>query len=275
MIIVSDKPGQLCNQMIIHSNLYLFCKKNKIILINPSLYNYKGYFREIKIYPGSKTIFLFFNFLAKIARKLKIKTNLFSAYSIGYDEYCDLDSLPKKSSIFSHLCLAMGWQFRTTELIKKNRKEILEIFSPSSFYELQIKNFISQTKTLDSVLIGVHLRRGDYVRFEGGKYFYDLETYIRIINNLFQLFQNQKIKLLFFSNEHEFSKIIQNHFQHSVIAPGHELVDLYCLAECDYIIGPPSTYSLWASYYGGVPLYLIENPKNNFQLNDFKIIDGF
>jgi len=33
------------------------------------------------------------------------------------------------------------------------------------------------------------------------------------------------------------------------------LEDLCTLSECDYILGPPSTFSQWASFYGGRPLY--------------------
>jgi hypothetical protein len=30
----------------------------------------------------------------------------------------------------------------------------------------------------------------------------------------------------------------------------HFIVDLYSLAACDVIIGPPSTFSQWAAFYG-------------------------
>lgn len=33
--------------------------------------------------------------------------------------------------------------------------------------------------------------------------------------------------------------------------------DLYSLSKCDYIIGPPSTFSRWASLVGHVPIHLI------------------
>ena len=38
--------------------------------------------------------------------------------------------------------------------------------------------------------------------------------------------------------------------------PGTEIGDLYSLAACDYIIGPPSTYTQWASFYGQVPRFV-------------------
>jgi hypothetical protein len=34
---------------------------------------------------------------------------------------------------------------------------------------------------------------------------------------------------------------------------GHPVEDNYALATCDYLIGPPSTYTAWASFYGGAP----------------------
>ncbi len=51
-------------------------------------------------------------------------------------------------------------------------------------------------------------------------------------------------------------------------APGHELEDLYCLAECDYIVGPPSTYSAWAAFYGKKPLYQID--LKDIEIGQFK-----
>jgi hypothetical protein len=35
--------------------------------------------------------------------------------------------------------------------------------------------------------------------------------------------------------------------------PGTAIGDLYALAGCDKLMGPPSTFSLWASYWGGRP----------------------
>jgi hypothetical protein len=46
------------------------------------------------------------------------------------------------------------------------------------------------------------------------------------------------------------------------VHPGgaNALEDLYALAGCDRLIGPPSTFSSWASYYGDVPIYRILDP---------------
>jgi hypothetical protein len=35
---------------------------------------------------------------------------------------------------------------------------------------------------------------------------------------------------------------------------GHLVEDMYAFAGCDYLVGPPSTFTTWASFYGQVPL---------------------
>jgi hypothetical protein len=39
----------------------------------------------------------------------------------------------------------------------------------------------------------------------------------------------------------------------------HLIEDMYSFAKCDLILGPPSTYTMWAAFYGNVPLYMIED----------------
>ena len=39
---------------------------------------------------------------------------------------------------------------------------------------------------------------------------------------------------------------------------GTPIEDMYLLASCDYIIGPNSTFSHWASFWGAVPLHILD-----------------
>jgi len=54
----------------------------------------------------------------------------------------------------------------------------------------------------------------------------------------------------------------------------HPVEDLYALAGCDYIIGPISTYSMWASFYGRVPLLHLHRPDQPIgSLDDFMVFE--
>lgn len=46
------------------------------------------------------------------------------------------------------------------------------------------------------------------------------------------------------------------------------------MSQCDYLIGPPSTFTGWASYIGNVPLKYIESKNIDFTLEDFKIYES-
>jgi hypothetical protein len=55
---------------------------------------------------------------------------------------------------------------------------------------------------------------------------------------------------------------------------GHLLEDMYALAGCDYLIGPPSTYTAWASFYGRVPLFVARQSEVQPQPEDFSVVSG-
>jgi hypothetical protein len=41
------------------------------------------------------------------------------------------------------------------------------------------------------------------------------------------------------------------------------------MAHCDYLIGPPSTFTLWASFAGGAKYFHIESGGRGIDLRDF------
>lgn len=104
----------------------------------------------------------------------------------------------------------------------------------------------------------------------GGKYFFQDAVYSGYMKKLESLFPNCKVKFLICSNE----KINEISFSNFNISLGlnHELLDLYSLAQCDFLIGPPSTFTNWASIYGNVPLYKIRDSDSNITLEDLEVI---
>jgi len=43
-----------------------------------------------------------------------------------------------------------------------------------------------------------------------------------------------------------------------IISQNPWYIDQHLMTRCDYLIGPPSTFTLWASYVGKVPFFQIE-----------------
>ena len=94
----------------------------------------------------------------------------------------------------------------------------------------------------------------------GGKYYFSHEEYAIQMSYIQSLFQNRRVCFLISTNEN-YEKQIFNSLTLCDWKGKTAIHDLYALSLCDYIAGPLSTFSRWASYYGQVPLYFIEkNP---------------
>ena len=102
------------------------------------------------------------------------------------------------------------------------------------------------------------------------EYCFEDNVYIDIIQQLNSLlYYNGPVTYLICSDE-KIDKCAFNYFN-IYFSKEDPVVDLLLLSKCDYIIGPPSTFSLWASYYGKVPLFTIKNNQVKLDLQDFKI----
>jgi hypothetical protein len=47
--------------------------------------------------------------------------------------------------------------------------------------------------------------------------------------------------------------------------------DLHALARCDYIFGPQSTFTQWASFYGNKPLFLLKDTHDRLEPAKFRV----
>jgi hypothetical protein len=105
----------------------------------------------------------------------------------------------------------------------------------------------------DCILCGIHIRLGDYQHHNSGSWFYSIEQYATKMREFCELFGNGKpVRFLVCSNE----TLHLDAFRGLTVTfgSGQFMEDLMTLGQCDYILGAPSTYSAWASFYGDVPL---------------------
>jgi hypothetical protein len=55
------------------------------------------------------------------------------------------------------------------------------------------------------------------------------------------------------------------------LGAGSAVGDVYALARCDYILGPKSTFTQWASFYGGKPLLQVGDNQETAELEKFRV----
>ncbi|HTF21912.1 MAG TPA: alpha-1,2-fucosyltransferase [Chryseolinea sp.] len=192
-------------------------------------------------------------------------------YSFKEDRYFDLNNEIFVASLMTRpFVFLFGRFFRDYGAMDLYQPLIREYFKPTQSIQQKVENHISKTRRGRDLLIGVHIRRGDYASYVGGRYFYSFEQYRQVMHSLTVSSKNRRLAFLICSNEEvdlsEFNGL------DVISAPGQFVEDLYCLSLCDYIVGPPSTFSKWASFYGETPLYHIYSINRDVDLSDFKML---
>jgi hypothetical protein len=286
MIIICNKPGQLGNRLYVFSHFMAYAHEKGVRLLNPAFEEYSDYFKgsagtAIATFPstgkqGRKSNpfwYKWYSSFFRIADRLKLKNRFVSSFHLNWDEGMDLDQAPELMHQ-SKFCLVNGWDFRCEILFRKHFSLIHDYFSPDTSYQKSISEYIAQCRKGHDLLIGIHIRRGDYAKFEGGKFFFNDAQYLQVMQQIKALHPDKKCGFILCSNEDLDLSVFTREGLEVTAGPGHELKDMYALSSCDLIAGPPSTFSMWASQYNKVPLYMIKDVRKNIVREDF-LITGY
>ena len=162
-----------------------------------------------------------------------------------------------------------GWWLRSPGLMKKHGAKIRAYFRPVERFVNAALAVIEPLRRKADILIGVHVRRGDYSYWKGGKYYFPAERYAAWMHDLVAQFPGRKVAFVVCSDEprrlDEFPGLTVG------LGPDSPVSDIFALAQCDYILGPKSTFTQWASFYGDKPLLHLEGSDHVVKLEDFRI----
>lgn len=276
MLIITRRFGQLCNRLFQFSHFYAFSKKHNVKVIHPNFYPYAKYFDfdlPKKYIIFSFPLFAVVKMCDKFIRRFKINNRLLRSFQYDNDTHYDpndpLSVKELKKSIFTFVS---GEYFRDYKNFAEYASDIKEYFKPLPRHSVNIKNLMENIREKTDIIIGIHLRRGDYSRYKNGRYFYPDEIYLDAMKKAHDLFRDKRTGFLLCSNEKIDMRKFRNSFEHVFQGTNHIVEDLYAFSKCDYLIGPPSTYTMWASFYGDVPLYILKDTDKEINLRDFRII---
>ncbi len=268
--IIYDKEGQLCNRFWSYlSSIYWSIENNKktyVIFWDPQI----KYFDNLR--HNNYISFPFNNWL------WNLKT--FSTYPtreiINHIYYSKVFHNFIESGKAAQYGFINGWETRNSDYCREmqSRNDITNaikiLFKPNENITNKVETtFNSEFKRQEETVVGIHIRRGDYKNWQEGKYFYSDDVYIKIMHHIEEIFP--KVKFFCATND-PISPTIMKDFSPVYFSNATAAHDLYGLSLCDYIIGPPSTFSQWASFYGKVPLFLIESPNTLPQKKDFSCV---
>ena len=155
----------------------------------------------------------------------------------------------------------------------KHKAQIREFFRPVESYEQSVDELTGPliSDSNDEVLVGIHIRHGDFVTFLDGRYFYSIDQYKSAMRKVQTLMPGRRVRFLIAADA-DLSSADFSGFDVTVSGQS-PLVDMYALSRCDFLLGPPSTFTTWASFYGDVPMHHIVDPDASIALSDFIVHD--
>lgn len=254
MKIVFDNGGQTCNNLWSYVQVLIKCieKHEKAYVLCHDL--------QIDKFPNLlNNPYLKFPLYTKLLRNMGVDKYLIRIIrsTLNNRFYNIIPHIVKKIKFFS-----CPWYTSLDDDIPEKYHEVIKrYFMPAENICSDVDCIFDREYT-NNVIIGVHIRRGDYSTWHGGRYYYSLEQYANCCKLLMNLFSDKNKKCIFFLSSNEKLELDSSwkdipFFKLSSSSP---ISDLYALSKCSYIIGPPSTFSSWASFFGKVPLAFIYDP---------------
>ena len=278
MIIISGEYGQLGNRLIVFANMLAAARQHGLHVINPAFHEYARYFEGTRRAIWPSPVHGGLKWVCRYAGKFRNRTGRWPpglrVLDIGWHDVCDLDgaeflALARRRGVL----LAKGWQFRARRTLPQHAQALRDFFAPVATHRIAIARLLEQVRCTADVVVGVHVRHGDYRQFLGGRFFYATSAYAALLRRLTERFAGRRVAYLVCSNAPQPAAAFDG--LDVTFGSGHSVEDLYALAGCDYLVGPPSTYTMWASFYGQVPLHILVDPDTTPALTEFGVIHDF
>jgi hypothetical protein len=276
MIVIFEPYGQLCNRLFLSAYGMALARASEQRFVNLSLGDYRYYFPAMRPPPGLP-IWRFHLYTRALIAALKrfpptrrwfLRAARKDGGALSPENPGFIAQIKKR-----FLTIIEGWPDPSQMRFSREASQaIRKTFTPDAAVAEIAHAIVSRAREGADVLIGVHIRQKDYRTYRRGFFYYQSEDYRRTLEGMAAMFPGRRVAFLICSDEDQTAESFAP-FQ-VTIGLGTVLEDLYSLAGCDYLIGPPSTFSLWAAFYAGKPLYHMLEPNPPADLSSFIIPDG-
>lgn len=263
-LINMEAYGRLGNRLFLGAHLIAFGCRYGVATLNPAFGEYAKMFPWLNgnaalAYPWVETGSP--REARKMAHFLRLRELLPWSKRLSYWGEADfdfdngdasglIDQLHTGRSVFLR-----SWLFRGQESFRRYRSEILTVFRPESGIIDKANDFVKSAKVGYDRAVGVHVRWEDY---RGTVHFISQGQFLSEMERDRREHPGKKTVYLLFSNEDLSSSTWPG--LDVVISPAPSaMFDLQAMAACDEIMGPPSTFSEWASVVGEIPIQVLRS----------------
>lgn len=262
-VFLTKMSGKTSNHFFQHVFFDSFCREHNIVFVNLLFHRYYPDYPNLNTNNRNKFKDRLLRSSIWFRRKLK------GIEIQNFDDLSQLESY-KNFILDNEKTYCRGWFFRNYELTEKYRSLYQHLFDPDVNKEDLNKKYLVRSDA-DQVIFGVHIRRGDYKEHLNGIYYFEDDVYIKKIQEFVDSL-NRGYKIIIFTNDQDLNlEAYKQQFTNVVLSNNPVKEDHYLMSQCDYIMGPESTFSMWASYMGDKPFFHITDPETKVTLDKFRV----
>lgn len=299
VVIFADGGGRLGNQLNNHAHLMAWATEyaSSVTVINLSFWTYTHLFQnksngfsETQRFSRSvgtnkriishelmnwisfgdahrwqKGLMLGRRYFAKAFPSSVIKVSHDQDFNLSSDSFYQVVCSRKVSVLFGH-------GPRNWSLLAKHQELIRNMLTFHPLFIRESSAQIARIRENTDILVGVHVRQGDYAAWRNGKYYFSLKEYQIGMKLVQEMFSGHNVHFLIASSSIADRTVFDGMnvtYSTSLEKSTHYIGDMYELSQCDLILGPPSTFSAWAAFLGQVPIlpFLGKRTEENMLMN--------
>jgi len=293
LLLIARRAGRFGNRLVLFANFIALAKEHGHRVINPTFHSYANLFETTSqdIYcqypfPARKSWFDVLPGVANAIRRTRIFyhpvryaaalntrvpllgrkaiTLLESREIVLMDEPAFQERIRDARIVFVY-----GWRYRAAQALQRHADAVRAYFRPVARHDTAARQAIERLRQKADVVIGVHVRQGDNWKWRGGIFHFKAPDYLVWMRQLVEQFPGRKVAFFICSdeprNEAEFPGFTVG------FGPDTPIGDMYALSHCDFIFGPPSTFTQWSSFYGNKPMIHVYDRADRLDLGKFKV----
>jgi hypothetical protein len=275
MLIIQKRAGQLGNQLFQLAHFAAVARDQRFKVVFPSfeypLSNWPNINSEsfVRVTRSGSSKHKIIHRACK-ALRLLCSSSAWHHCLVETGDIYDLDSTKFREIARKQIVVCEGFAFKGIDSVARNYDWLQSLFTMPPYIAERVSQFEKTNKLTGKTVIGFHVRRGDYRSYRGGEFFYDDACWRKWITQARVVFGGRKGKFVgvLFSNE-DIEQLAASE-PDLISGPGDMYEDLLMLQRCHKIIGPPSTYSGWASFISGVPMQVLMSKHDMIKGERFK-----
>ena len=269
MIILFRSFGNHSNRLFQNLHFEAFCIEYGIEYTNPTFQDMQKYYYSPVDTKGNYKARFYRTIISNLLRKLGLFNNVIT---FGLQEDKKIEVLKKNIDQDYYV---EGWGFRVHGLTAKFQDLFINKYSLKEEYYLnnRLYNKIQDIDRDSTSIIGVHIRRGDYKKHQDGRYYFNDNVYEGLINKMeIEIKESLSKQAIFIIFSDEVTGFSEN--SKMFISNNEWFIDHLLMSKCDFLIGPPSTFTLWASYIGKNKFFHIQDDSGKIDMNRFSYCEG-